>query len=517
MLVHRRQMLAWAVGLSLGLVGLLSAPVKAADPVMEKVAPYIQDTTVAVVHLDVTKVDIVGAGETVRSLVSEAVLPAAEFTAGIEKLKQTQSLLREAGIRQVVAVFDIGSQPDMKPIVFALLEPGKTGEPLVGQFKQEMQLDRAEQMPGMVMVGKGTTIDRLKAGTPANREDLKAAMLPNNPGAFRCAIGISPETKRVLAELLPQLPPEIPLDIKKMAAGFSWIHVSAQLDRELGLQCQLETSGKEATQEFFKLWQMGKQRLAAESEAPKEINELLGTIIPKAEGNSLKFDLNAKSLAASPNVKGIVETMLGESRKNAQAVMSSNNLRLFMLSMHNYHDSIGHFPMASSIKKDGKRLLSWRVYVLPYIEQAPLYQKFHLNEPWDSEHNKKLIAEMPKVFAAPTLSAEQVAKGMTTYVVPVGKGTMFSRDKGTKLQEVTDGTSNTIAMLEANEKNAVIWTKPDDIDVDAPGLIGKLHVQDGMITVAFADGSVHRIKTTISPTTLKNLLQMADGNVVEIP
>lgn len=514
MLVHRRQILTWATGLSLGLVGLLSAPAKAADPILEKVAPYIQDTTVAVVHLDLTKVDIAGAGEAVRPLVSEAVLPAAEFTAGIEKVKQAQGLAREAGIRQVVAVFDVGSQPDMRPIVFALLEPGKTGEPLVSQFKQELQLDRVEQMPGMVMVGMKTAIDRLKAGTPANREDLKAAMMPNSPGAFRCAIGISPETKRKLAELLPQLPPEIPLDIKKMAAGFSWFHMSAQIDRELGLQCQLESSSKEATQEFLKLWQMGKPQLAAVSEAPKE---LLDTINPLAEGNSLKLVLNAKSWAASPKVKGIVEATLGESRKNAQAYESSNNLKQLILSMHIYHDSIGNFPRASSIKKDGKRLLSWRVQVLPYIGQRALYKKFNLNEPWDSEHNKKLIAEMPKVFAAPTLSAEQIAKGMTTYVVPVGKGTLFGRDKGTMLQEIADGTSNTIAILEANEKNAVIWTKPDDIDVDAPGLIGKLHVLDGKFTVALADGAVHRTKATISPTTLKYLFQMADGNVVEIP
>ena len=63
----------------------------------------------------------------------------------------------------------------------------------------------------------------------------------------------------------------------------------------------------------------------------------------------------------------------------------------------------------------------------------------------------------------------------------------------------------------------MIWTKPDDVDVDADGLLKKLQENDGTFMVAFADGSVRRIKLTIAPNMLKFLLQMSDGNVVDIP
>lgn len=517
MIIHWQKWIARLTSLAMGAFGLVVASAQGADPALQAIAPYIQDTTVAVVQVDVAKVDVEGAFQAVRALIPEPLIPAAELTQRIEEMKAGQALLKQAGVTQIVAVVDMGSQPDFRPVLFASIEAGKTGEPVLTGVKQRMGLDYSEQAPGMVILGTEAAVKRLKAGTPAAREDLHAAFAATKPGAIRCAVGISGDTRRVLTELLPQLPPDIPLDAKKMASGFAWLSFSAQLDKSLGAQCCVESSNADAAGEFKKLFQLGKQRLEAEPGAPAEFKESLGALTAQQEGNSLKLAVNAESLAASQKMKAAIGGLLGKSRQAAQAAQSMNNMKQLMLAMHNYHDVYGHFPMASSIKKDGTRLLSWRVYVLPFIEQQALYQQFHLNEPWDSEHNKQLIAKMPKLFAAPTLSPAAVEKGMTTYVVPVGKGTMFSRDKGTRLQDVTDGTSNTAAILEANEKNAVIWTKPDDIDIDADGLIKKLQEGDGTIMIAFADGSVRRVKLTIAPNMLKFLLQMSDGNVVDIP
>ncbi len=78
-----------------------------------------------------------------------------------------------------------------------------------------------------------------------------------------------------------------------------------------------------------------------------------------------------------------------------------NNLKYIGLAMHNYLDANSHFPPAASVDKAGKPLLSWRVMILPYIDQDQLYKQFHLDEPWDSEHNKKLIDKMPQIYASP--------------------------------------------------------------------------------------------------------------------
>src|SRR3972149_6212381 len=98
--------------------------------------------------------------------------------------------------------------------------------------------------------------------------------------------------------------------------------------------------------------------------------------------------------------------------------------------------------------------------MLQYVEELPLYQEFHLDEPWDSEHNKALIARMPKLYQNPNMALEP---GKTTYLAVVGKECIFDgTDKGMKLQQVTDGTSNTLTLVEADADQAVEWTKPDD-------------------------------------------------------
>src|SRR5262249_49383960 len=86
-------------------------------------------------------------------------------------------------------------------------------------------------------------------------------------------------------------------------------------------------------------------------------------------------------------------------QQRAQQLTSSNNMKQLGLAMHIYHDANKHPPAHAIYSKDGKPLLSWRVAVLPYIEQNELYQQFKFDEPWDSAHNKKLLEKMPQLYA----------------------------------------------------------------------------------------------------------------------
>src|SRR5439155_1388856 len=120
------------------------------------------------------------------------------------------------------------------------------------------------------------------------------------------------------------------------------------------------------------------------------------------------------------------------------------------------------FPAAAVYDKDGKAILSWRVLILPYIEQDRLYRKFRLNEPWDSPHNKKLLEMMPKTYAAPNAKGDPPYT--THYQVFVGPGAGFEGKRGLRIGDFTDGTSNTILVAEA--ARAVPWTKPEDLPYD---------------------------------------------------
>ena len=196
---------------------------------------------------------------------------------------------------------------------------------------------------------------------------------------------------------------------------------------------------------------------------------------------------------------------------------STNNLKQIGLAMWNYHDANGRFPAAYSTDKQGKPLLSWRVHLLPYLEQQVLYHEFHLDEPWDSPHNKKLIGRMPAVyrFGAPSAVDKTDADGKTRYLVPRGEATMFPGDKGVKVAEITDGTSNTVLAVEADEAHAVVWTKPEDWSYDPKKpLDGVRNAHPDGFLVAMADGSVHFMSNTIDPTTWGALLTRSGGEPV---
>ncbi len=192
---------------------------------------------------------------------------------------------------------------------------------------------------------------------------------------------------------------------------------------------------------------------------------------------------------------------------------SMNNLKQIGLALHNYHDVYRKFPPAAPVNGDGKPMLSWRVHILPFAGEPALYDRFRLDEPWDSEHNKALIPLMPDVFKAPGSNAEA---GMTNYVAPRGEHTVFPGAEGTFIGRITDGTSNTIMVVEADDMRAVTWTKPDDLTYDdmAPtrGLVGLR--RDGFLTL-FADGYVRKIVGTIDKETLNRLFSRDDGQPID--
>jgi prepilin-type processing-associated H-X9-DG protein len=196
----------------------------------------------------------------------------------------------------------------------------------------------------------------------------------------------------------------------------------------------------------------------------------------------------------------------------ARRQQAQNNLKQIALAMHNFESANGSFPASATYDKDGKALLSWRVHLLPYVEQDALYREFKLDEPWDSDHNKKLIAKMPRVYQIPDAKASM--PGGTFYQVFTGKGTVFEGKRGRSILGITDGTSNTLMVVEAAKD--VPWTKPDDLPFDPeakmpPKLGGHF---EGGFNAAFCDGSVRFLKSTIALEVLKAIITQNGGEVI---
>jgi len=208
--------------------------------------------------------------------------------------------------------------------------------------------------------------------------------------------------------------------------------------------------------------------------------------------------------------------LMAMARTNALQRQTVGHLKMFGLAMHNYYDKFKSFPTAAFVSKDGgQKLLSWRVHVLPFLDAGPLYKEFHLDESWDSDHNKKLIEKMPEIFQSSNISAEQRRLGMTTYLVPVGEKTVFEKPAGTTFNEIKDGMSNTIMIVDALGERATIWTRPDDLPFDPKDPWKGLGVpKKQFFWTTFCDGSVRRIQD-ITEANLRRYFQMNDGEVID--
>ncbi len=198
---------------------------------------------------------------------------------------------------------------------------------------------------------------------------------------------------------------------------------------------------------------------------------------------------------------------------------SFNNLKQIGRACHDYRDALNGLPHAIA-DANGKPGLSWRVALLPYVGQSALYKEFELTEPWDSEHNKKLIARMPSVFATGGGSMD----GKTYYRSFTGQGAIMPPPtqpaqpgkpfRVLTLANIPDGTANTFLVVEAGEP--VIWTKPDELPF-TPGKPPKLGMGSGdRFYAVMADGSVKSIRRSLDARTLSNAIQTNDMQIVDL-
>ncbi|MCI0682315.1 MAG: DUF1559 domain-containing protein [Gemmataceae bacterium] len=246
----------------------------------------------------------------------------------------------------------------------------------------------------------------------------------------------------------------------------------------------------------------------------KAAQQALGDVKVNAQDNELVivFETDMKV------VTDAALTALKAAKGAAVAGAEMNNLKQIGLAWHNYHATYKTFPPQTVGKG-----LSWRVAILPFMGQDQLYRQFKLDEPWDSEHNKKLIPRMPSIYAS-----VNAKPGFTFIQTFVGKKTINADPKkGMTFASIRDGTSNTLIVAEAAK--AVEWTRPDDITVKDnepivlggnPKLLGGgnpklLGGGNPRITLAgWADGSVRRLPRDLDQNTLRLLIDPSDGMVI---
>jgi len=201
-------------------------------------------------------------------------------------------------------------------------------------------------------------------------------------------------------------------------------------------------------------------------------------------------------------------------RQAAYRAQCQNNLKRIGLAMLNYEATYGTLPPAYIPDENGQPMHSWRVLILPYLDEEALYAQYDFNEPWDGPNNRLLAERMPDVFRCPT--DPDALTSQTSYLAVTGKGTAMPGSEPVLLRDITDGLSATILVAEARE-SGVQWTEPVDLDVETmkpfvvnqPGGISSYH--PGGANVLLGDGSVQFFNEDTTPETLRGMTTINGG------
>ena len=207
------------------------------------------------------------------------------------------------------------------------------------------------------------------------------------------------------------------------------------------------------------------------------------------------------------------------SKEAAPRLRCSNHLKQIGLALQNYHDDHGSLPPSYIADSSGQPLHSWRVLILPYLEQKPLYDKYDFSEPWNGPNNSRLHGEIVEVFCCPSRPKQQ-SKTETSYVAVVGAKTAWPNERAIAYADIADQTSDTILIVELGQSR-IHWMEPRDLNLaQMPMAVNPAHVQGissphpNVALALFADGHTFGLSKNTPPEIIRRLLTIADGEPV---
>lgn len=185
------------------------------------------------------------------------------------------------------------------------------------------------------------------------------------------------------------------------------------------------------------------------------------------------------------------------------------------MAVANYQDANGTYPPAFINGPDGKPWHSWRILLLPYLEQSQLYKEYSFAEPWNGPNNSKLAARMPRTYGS---SALKTPGSITNYLAVVGKGTVWPGSATVSSKDVLDDPGATILVVE-NLGAGIHWMEPRDLNLDTmdfqinrPNGISSPYANPAFVAL---NSLLFYLEETITPATLRALLTISGGEAVE--
>ncbi|MCL2116944.1 MAG: DUF1559 domain-containing protein [Planctomycetaceae bacterium] len=532
---------------------------------MEPLAPLVSDKTFAVAHVNLRAIDF----DQIQKLILDGVeqyvtLQQFERESVAEVLAESNKLIHAKRPQIETAFLEFLEETGLRDVYFIsyynLLQtmPGFLVIPMTGISAKQYD-NLCEKVGGKA----ASSVIRVKnflilpLGDDRHHEadaiwpEFFAAIKPvkipafdeaftgTETALFRAAVVVPENVTRILTEAgMPMAPiPQVGSLLYLLNDHTRWASVVLDLENaklRAAIQMSSKESAKEARETLIDVIDMSVSTMTMQMEQRDEMADfipligaymrgLFRTLLPVVNGDQLVYEASGENgMTAAVGVGGVAVALLlpavQASREAARRMQCTNHIKQIVLALHTYHDAQRCFPPVMTADANGKPLHSWRVLILPYIEQAALYEAIRLDEPWDSEYNSRFHNLMISAYQCP--SANSPMPGMTSYSVVVGKECFFHEPNAKNgMAMIADGTSNTIAVVERAEP--VCWMDPTQeitfeeackgINVSSEGL-GSNHT--GGINAGFFDGSVQFISESVDLAVLRALFTRAGGEAV---
>ncbi len=423
--------------------------------------------------------------------------------------------LRTQGAREAVLVLGQNDiDPTLGPLfVLTTEEPMQSGgvarqlEQMLKEGEGDLLRVKVRTMGGWVLFGQAATLTAYEQVKPADRPgltqiatELDAPRTAADSPQAVAAVSPSEGTRRVMAAMWPDLPkPFSRLDAELMG---QWKYLKGSLRGGAAWQLNLkaDAGSEQAAMTIADVAEVLRDGIASQIPPPRDaeagapagtddavdLKQAVTDVLQvKRRGSLLTMQIKHDDKSVVDLVTNGLIVSLDRARQAALRQEQVYNAKCLALGMLNYESAMRHFPASAAyVDEQNKPLLSWRVAILPYLDEGELYDQFHRDEPWDSPHNRKLLKEMPALFGD-ARHPELAASGKTTFAVPVHvesafppvtdqtkalrteiDGRVVLRPEGIRFRDLKDGSSRTIMIVTLPVDQAIEWTRPVDWNVD---------------------------------------------------
>lgn len=506
--------------------------------------PLLSNDTFAVAYLDIAAFPASGNQNEIFALLPLLPQDAQESILGMMIVGSLIDKFQAAGGQGIYVVAGLGDLNELGgPVIVATAAPGKRPEQIAQMLQDVVQNIRDDKnqvalhpiaemlnvrrQGDVVLFGTRNTVNRYSLVLASERNDFIEPLtrLTGEGAVLAGAFAPGPDFRRVVRELWPPMPAPLTALKGELADRWRTLEFAANLPPNPNPRLTLRTTDLQSSQTFADLYRAlpaAVDQFTELGDGRHELKTSLEAILALLPATIYNTRVDLKLNLGDPqiqNLHSLIATATDKAMESSRRHQRMNQFKQITLAMLNYESAKKRLPPAAISGKDGRPLLSWRVAILPYLGEKALYDQFHLDEPWDSAHNRALVAKMPGVFADPDPKVRNIAgAGTTTYQVPVAPETIFFNNEGATIREITDGTSKTVALVEVEPLHAVPWTKPADWEVNIENVRrGIEHTDHKQFAAGFMDGSIMMLPADIDEATLHAMLTRAGGEVYDAP